>query len=936
MKRFLKILGVLLLLFVLVIVALPIILKGPIVERTKLELNQQLRAEVDFADIDLSLLSTFPQLTMAIEDLSITGKERFAGLALLRCERAQLDLNLWSVLFGKDLAIEALAFDQLALQVLIEEDGSANYDIFPDSEGDSAVADPGTESEFRLALQSYRFSNMSLHYLDKEGNMELRLVGLDHHGQGDFTAEDLRLVTKTEIAALDFSMDGMSYLSRVRVKGDNEIELNQPDFRFRFTDNKIFLNELGLRFDGVVAMPAEDVEMDFGFESIDGDFKKLLSLIPALYQQDFEALKASGEFEINGKLNGLYSSSPERYPSYDIRLNARNGSFHYPELPASVERINIDFNLRNPSDQLDDLELNLSRFEAQIAGAPLQASMLLRRPISNPDFSFTLRGEMDIAEALSVLPQQGYRGEGRLTADLFASGTSFDLENENYDQVDARGSFRVEGLKLSGDSVAMALSIPSGSLSISPQRAELSDFRLLLGESDFKANGSLDNLLNYALNDKALRGALDLHSNYINYNELSAMMGEEESAPASDSVPETELVAPRLPQNLALGFGMTIDSLLYEDMMIADLRGSLNLQEGRASFEDLGMALLGGYAMADGFYDSKPANPLFEADFKIRDFDCQQSFEKLSMVQKWAPILGSSQGSYSTSLRFTSPLGADLSPQLEQLEASGMLQSSALVLSGKAMARWATAINNPRYQSLQLQPVNLFFAIKEGRLEIDPFDFKIFNFPAQAEGSSGLDQSLDFRINTQIPASEITGGALAKQLGAFRDQLIPLQVKIGGSLTEPELGLSLGDLGKNLKQQLGQEAQKLLEGQSREARAKVEAERQALLAKAEAEGERLVKEAREKAALIRSEAGRKAQQIRSEGDKAAQKILAEAGSNPLKKAAAERLAQETRNTANKQARNLENEADSQARRLEEEAAKKKEQILKEAREKSAL
>ena len=49
----------------------PILFRDQVVERLQRELNQQLDATVSFAEIDVSLLSTFPTLTAEVTELSI-------------------------------------------------------------------------------------------------------------------------------------------------------------------------------------------------------------------------------------------------------------------------------------------------------------------------------------------------------------------------------------------------------------------------------------------------------------------------------------------------------------------------------------------------------------------------------------------------------------------------------------------------------------------------------------------------------------------------------------------------------------------------------------------------------------------------------------------------------------------------------------------------
>ncbi len=83
MKKLLIAFGILLVLFIAAIIIIPIILKEPITKAVKEEANKNLNATIDFKDVSISLLRSFPDLYVGIEELSITGKDKFEGSTLV-------------------------------------------------------------------------------------------------------------------------------------------------------------------------------------------------------------------------------------------------------------------------------------------------------------------------------------------------------------------------------------------------------------------------------------------------------------------------------------------------------------------------------------------------------------------------------------------------------------------------------------------------------------------------------------------------------------------------------------------------------------------------------------------------------------------------------------------------------------------------------------
>jgi len=82
-KRLFSFLGILILLVLIAMLAIPYFYKAEILDYVKKDMNKNLNAETDFSDVNLSLFKSFPDLHFSIEDLKITGKSPFEGVELI-------------------------------------------------------------------------------------------------------------------------------------------------------------------------------------------------------------------------------------------------------------------------------------------------------------------------------------------------------------------------------------------------------------------------------------------------------------------------------------------------------------------------------------------------------------------------------------------------------------------------------------------------------------------------------------------------------------------------------------------------------------------------------------------------------------------------------------------------------------------------------------
>ena len=83
LKKGLKITGIILLLLIATAVILPFVFKDKIIAKVKEEANKNLNATLAFDDLDISLLSHFPKLSIELKGLSIVGKDKFNGDTLI-------------------------------------------------------------------------------------------------------------------------------------------------------------------------------------------------------------------------------------------------------------------------------------------------------------------------------------------------------------------------------------------------------------------------------------------------------------------------------------------------------------------------------------------------------------------------------------------------------------------------------------------------------------------------------------------------------------------------------------------------------------------------------------------------------------------------------------------------------------------------------------
>ena len=202
MKKALKITGITLLVIIAVLFAIPFLFKGKIIKIVKSEINKNINARVDFADIDISLIRRFPRVSVSIEKIQVIGNDRFSSDTLIAANSIDAVLNLMSIIRGDKMTIYSVAVNQPRIHAIVAKDGAVNWDI---AKADTTAVDTAAAEPFNMELKNYAINDGYISYVDSVGGMNAEIAGLQHEGSGDFTADNFTLFTKTNADVVNFT-----------------------------------------------------------------------------------------------------------------------------------------------------------------------------------------------------------------------------------------------------------------------------------------------------------------------------------------------------------------------------------------------------------------------------------------------------------------------------------------------------------------------------------------------------------------------------------------------------------------------------------------------------------------------------------------------------------------------------------------------------------
>ncbi|MEN8121270.1 MAG: AsmA-like C-terminal region-containing protein [Bacteroidota bacterium] len=947
MKKILKVLAILFLIIVLFLFFAPMMFKGKIKELITSQAGEYLNAKLEFADLDLSLIRSFPALSVRIDELSLSGINEFEKDTLVSFNYFQTDLNLMSVAFGDAIEIKAIILNEPKVLAKVQEDGKANWDIA--KEDTTVVEEVDTtesDSKFKISLKKFEIINAHIVYDDADGDIYAAIDSLDFYLKGDMTQDHTTLNILTTIKQLTTTYEGITYLKKVSVGFKSDIDADMANSIFKFKENEFSLNEIVLGFDGKVEMPKDDIDIDIDFKTGETAFKPVLSLIPAVYMTDFAGIKTSGQFDLSGYVKGVYND--DNLPAFGIKLLVENGRFQYPDLPQSVENINVDIQVDNKGGSGDDNIIDIKKAHIEMAQNPFDANMKIITTADDVDMDGKVAGKIDFGSLTDIMPLEDMTIKGILDADLDFGGKLSALEAEKYDEFKAEGKMELTKFNYESSDMPEIVNIPSALMEFTPNFVSLNNLDINIGKTDLHLNGKIDNLLPYVFQDSTLMGQFNFTSKYFNANDLIAESEEEQVVEETDTVP---LTAVQIPGNIDFLLRSKMDKVIYDNIEITKLSGDIILRNSKMVFKGVDMNLLGGNMKMDGYYDSKDTlNPKVSYQMKIKDFNIPAAFDAFNTVQQLAPVAKNANGQFSLDFGFSSDLDYYLSPVYNTLNGKGGFLSEYIKLTGvETFTKLANLIKWPKISNPALKNIDLKFQIKDGNIKVDPTKMQLGKSEIEFGGTQGLDKKLDYDLKLNIPSKELGASVnnvvnnLVSKTGKEVDIAgnIPIGAKIVGTVDDPKVklaGSKDGGVKEEIKEEIGEEAKKLI-GDADEKVKKIiaDAEKEADKIRAEAKkaGEKLVTEADKQGDKLKLEADNKGKQLIAEADKKAQKLVDEA-KNPIAKIAAKKSGELLKKEAQKTADKLNAEADKKAQRLHDEAQLKADELDAEADKKANL
>lgn len=821
MKKALKILGIFILILIIAIISIPFLFKGTIQDKVRYLVNEHVNAKVDFANIDISLIRSFPQASVVIDNFSVINHAPFEGDTLAYSKRIALDMSVKELFksASEPISVKKIIIDEANIAIKTDSLGNSNIDIAKKQDIKDTPQEKDNGGSFSFALDHYEINNSKILFKDDVSKTILSMTELNHSGDGSVSGEKIILDTKTNTEA-SFSLDNTKYLNKNKLQLDAQIELDLKNQKYSFKENKALINRLPLEFSGYVQLFEKYTDVDLSFKTPSSDFKNFLAVIPEAYVKNLDGIQTSGDFLIDGIIKG--KSDDTYIPKMDIKIVSNNASFQYPDLPKGVKNININTQIKNDTGLADDTYVNIDNLTFKIDQDSFAAKGSLKNLTKNMIVDMMLKGTLNLANLNQAYPLQlEEKLNGIVKADVKTNFDMQSLEKEQYQNIKSSGTASISQFAYTSADTPNEIKIESANVSFNPETITLDKMQATTGRSDLNATGTIQNLMGFLFAKQDLKGNFDVNSNVFAVDDF--MVSEEEpedKVASSDTKKTTEDETMRIPSFLDATLNFNSKKVYYDNLELENTKGTVKIKEETAFLENVSSNIFDGGIALNGNVSTKNKVPTFDMALDLSKIDIVKSFNNLDLIKNLAPIAKALTGNLNTTVKLNGNLNENLIPVLTSLKGEALAEIlNAQVSTTKTpfLSKLDNQLNFIDIDQLNLKAIKTNLSFNDGKVNVKPFEFDVKGIKITAGGEHGFDQNMNYTVKLDVPAKYLGNdvGNLMSQLDEKEASAMTVGIPIGisGNFTNPKIDLNPGQAIKQLTQQIVEKKKEKVKGE---------------------------------------------------------------------------------------------------------------------------
>jgi hypothetical protein len=629
------------------------------------QLNKNLKTKVIIRgeDIELDLLSHFPQASLEFSDFVIKDRlsktDTLASAKLLSLQFNPLDL------INGHYHIKRILLKDALVHVKVNVAGEANYDIWKTS----AEQETSSKQKLDLDLKYIRLLRVQLTYDNRQSETGIATNIKDCSFSGSFKEEKYDMETRLDMQLRKLSVDNQSYASNKHIVLKNTLAIDNVANSYRIKETSLAIDKADFNVSGQAIQKRAATDLDFAINAKETSIQTLVALLPYSISKNLLDYESTGRISLDAKVKGLAGKTSS--PAIDVAFAIKNANIHHIQKKYELEDVTLNGKYSNGRLHSTKTSLlSLQNIRAKLEGNVFQGYFIINN-FSDPSMDVSVQTDMDLAALHEIIALPDIDSlSGRVNLNASFKGRLADLkEYKTVANTKLEGHMQLKNVHVVPAHNGLVYDHLNGYFQTNGNDLLVQEFTGKIKHCDFDLNGEFKNLASFIfLPNQKLQAKAIMKSDLINVgdfiepaNSTQAQKTGTEKAPGVSQ----DFVFPAF---LIFDFSLAAKKVVYGKFSATDVSGNVMLQDKRAELKDVHLNTMEGSVVLNGAI-ADAGNKKFRttAQAALKNIDISQCFAELDNFGQNSLTDKQIKGKLNCTLNYTALWNSDLSADMKSI-----------------------------------------------------------------------------------------------------------------------------------------------------------------------------------------------------------------------------------------------------------------------------
>lgn len=489
-------------------------------------------------------------------------------------------------------------------------------------------------------------------------------------------------------------------------------------------------------------------------------------------------------------------------------FNIHQLNYSSTEFPQPIKNGTVNAQIVNTGGIADNTLIDISSGHIEVGNDPIDFTLKLTKPMTVTNFEGTATGSFTLDNLKQFVQlDEGSLVSGKLNSNIAFKGNKDAIDKKEYDKIHLNGKLGLDNVKYISKDYPTGVLISIASVQLDQANASFSQLEAKYLNTNFSANGILNNIIGFAMSNQTLIGIINVSADKMNLNDWIG----------SETDIRSGAIDPFLvPAKLNITIHANAGLVKYDKVDYTNIIGSLILNNERIQFQKVKTDALEGNIVFNGDYSTQAnkKQPEINLTYEVKNVNIQKAFYAFNTIQKIMPIGQFLAGKISSSLTMNGNLHGNMMPNLSSLIGTGNFFLIEGVLDKfKPLEKIASALNIKELEKLSVRDIKNYIDFKNGKVLVKPFIVKVNDIVMEIGGKHGFDQTIDYVVQMKVPRKYLgtQGNSLVNGLIAQANkngipitlgETVDLKINLTGKLSDPIMKTELKEVAVDAMEEL--------------------------------------------------------------------------------------------------------------------------------------